>query len=60
MEKITPFKVARRHILAMIELALDSNGPCEREFKHYKIQAVPYRVTGRTGHSGVRVTWVAL
>lgn len=53
-------KIARKHILAAIEHALDVSGPITMEFKKYKIDASPYRIPKKAGNHGVRVTWEAV
>jgi hypothetical protein len=50
-------KIARSHILHMIEYALDVSGPVSYTFARYTIDATPYREPGKRGNSGVRVTW---
>ncbi|MDA4132005.1 MAG: hypothetical protein OK454_02610 [Thaumarchaeota archaeon] len=50
-------KIARSHILHMLEYALDTSGPVSYTFAKYTIDASPYRTPGRRGNSGVRVSW---
>jgi len=53
-------KIARSHILQAIEVALEKSGPTCQIFKKYKIFASPYRISGKKGNYGVRVTWEAI
>jgi hypothetical protein len=50
-------KIARSHILHMIEYCLDVSGPVSYQFARYTIDASPYRQEGIRGNSGVRVSW---
>ena len=50
-------KIARKHIIQAIEEALERSGPVTREYPKYIIDASPYRIPGKKGNFGVRVTW---
>ena len=52
-------KVARSHILHMIEYCLDVSGPVSYQFARYTIDASPYRQLHpkKKGNCGVRVSW---
>ena len=50
-------KIARSHLISVIECALDRSCPVTEHFRHYILEATPYRIPGKRGNHGVRVTW---
>lgn len=52
-----PLKLARAHLLRTIEHALATSSPVHHTYPRYTLDATPYRIPGKRGNHGVRVTW---
>ena len=51
------FKIARKHLLQIIEMAMNDGLGAEREYPKYTLTADCYRKPRTPGISGIRITW---
>ena len=50
-------KIARKHLIQIIELAMADGLGAEREYQKYTLYADTYRKSRVPGISGIRITW---